>query len=145
MTHQRNAFGALIVDPDELPQRDRVDVMRRLAGQLQAADTCEARWLGRKVQEWLQAGGDLVEQLGLRPPRGSKATAQALIRNERRDLLLLRLSVACGGDRAALRVLSGLAPCPSSAVGIVAELRAIGAPKTDAAFSRARARASRDR
>jgi hypothetical protein len=99
----------------------------------------------RKAAKWLEAGGDLAEVLGLRPPKGSKATAQHLIRAEQRDRLLLRLSVACAGDRAALRVLAGQDRCPAGAQAIVAELQALGAPRTDAAFSRARARASRDR
>lgn len=145
MRHQRDAFNRLIVDPDELQQRDRVDVVRGLAGQLQAGDRIEARWLGRKLADWLQAGGDLADVLGLRPPKGSKTTAQRLIRAEQRDRLLLRLSLACGGDRAALRVLAGQDLCPAAAAGILAELQCLGLPKSTAAFHRARASVSRVR
>lgn len=139
MDHQRDAFGRLICDPDDLPLRDRVDVLRRLAGQLQASASREQRWMGRALLTWLQDGGDLAAVLGLRPPRGSKATAQRLINAETRARVLMRLSTVCGSDRAALRVLDGLAPCPGSAAPLVTELRRLGAPRSVAAFSRARA------
>lgn len=140
----RDAFGRLLVDPDDLPQRDRVDVLRRLAGGLQASANRESAWLGRKLSEWLHdgIGVDLVDALGLRPPKGSKATAQALVRTAQCDVLLLRLSTSCGGDRAAIRAIRGDG-CTPEAAEIVAQLRALKAPKTAAAFSRARARVSR--
>lgn len=139
-----DAFGRLLVDPDELDQAGRVDVVRSLAGQLQASPAVEMRWLGRVIVKWLQEGEDLVALLGLRPARGSRATAQRQQQLEPICRLLLRLSVACNGDRAASRVLRGQQACPAGAASLVAELNALKAPKSPAAFTRARQLVSRN-
>jgi hypothetical protein len=138
----RDAFGRLIADPATLDRRQRVDLLRRLSGALQASDDLGATWLGRTLATWLHDGGDLAAALGLRPPRGSRATAQRQVQIEQRDRLALRLSASVGGDRAALRVLQGMAPCPGSVSTVVAELRTLGAPTSAAGFTRARQRVS---
>jgi hypothetical protein len=139
----RDAFGRLVVDPDCLTLRELVDVVRRLSGELQAADGRELPWLGRGLARWLASGGDLAQVLGLRPARGSRLTATAIVAGDRRDRLLLRLSVAAGGDRAALRLLADATVCPRRLAALVAEVRAAGAPRSAAAFTRARQRVSR--
>lgn len=138
----RDAFGRLLVDPAELSQRDRIDVLRRLAGSLQADATREARWLGCALSEWIARGGDLAGLLGVRPQRGSHRTAQRIVRQEAADRALLRLAAAVGCDRAALRIVRGEAACPPMLRGIVDELRALGGPTGDGSVSRARGRVS---
>jgi len=142
----RNAFGQLVVAPERLTREQRVDVLRRLSGRLQAARDLETNWLGSVLTQWLSAGaGDLLDALGLRPPPGSKRTVQAILRGEQRDRAMLKLSVAAGGDRAALRILAGVAPCPPSARQLLDELCELGTPRSTAAFTRARRRVSRAR
>jgi hypothetical protein len=136
----RDAFGQLLVDPGTLTLLDRVQVLRALAGRLQADHDRGARWLGATLARWLQHGGDLHQQLGVRPARGSRATAQQLIRRERCDRLLVRLAAECGTDAAAVAALNG-SPCKPVPARLVAELRALGCPKSAAGISRARRRA----
>jgi len=123
----RDAFGRLVVDPSVLSHGDRVDVLRRLAGSLQAADDRETRWLGASIGQWLRDGGDLARALGLRPRRGSHRSAQYILATEHRDRLLVRLVSAVGQSRAA-RILSGAEPAPAAVVVLVEELQALRAP-----------------
>lgn len=138
----RNAFGDLLVDPDTLTQRERIDVVRRLAGRWQAAADRETAWFGRKVALWLSgpADGDLLRTLGLRPPAGSTLSAPALAARQRRDDALLQLSVAAGGDRRALRLFEAGAD-PGPCAELVALLQH-DPPGSAAAFTRARQRVS---
>lgn len=144
MDRFRDAFGRLLTPPERLQHAERVRLLRELAGRLQAADDLAQQWLGRGIGAWLRQGGDLAAVLAVRPPAGSRATPQALVRREAVDRLLLRLAHACDGDRQALRALRGEAEIPAGAVDLVSELRALRAPKSAAAISRARARVSRD-
>lgn len=137
-----DAFGRLIVDPDRLDLAGRVDCLRRAAGELQAGATFESRWLGRTIARWLTDGGDLEAVLGVRPPQGSKRTAQALVLAERRASALLQLAAALGGDAIALRVLRGLEACPDQHADLLAAARALGCPMTDRSIRRARTRHS---
>ena len=138
-TYTHDAFGRLIVDPDRLPHRERIAVLRGLVGRLKADESLEISWLARGIDGWLAHGGNLETTLGLKPPRGSHCTAHRLVRAEQCERLLLKLATECGSDRRALRVLNGLEPCPASAASMVAELNALGAPRSAAAISRARA------
>lgn len=138
----RNAFGDLLVDPDTLDQRKRIDVVRRLAGRWQAAADRETAWFGRKVSQWLHgpADGDLTAALGLRPPQGSRATAPAVMAQMRRDTVLLQLSTLAGGDLAALQALA--VETPTQWADLVAELAGFR-PASPSCFSKARERFSR--
>jgi hypothetical protein len=138
MNSARDAFGRLIVDPDELSYRERVDIARRLAGELQAENSIERRWFARNLTEALMSGRDLMASLGLRPPRGSRQTPAALIRAEQQDIALCRLSTAAGSDVSAARMLQGKEDVPARARAIVAELRAMGAPTSLRAIRRAK-------
>jgi hypothetical protein len=139
----RNAFGHLVTDPERLDMPGRVDCLRRLAGELQAARSFESRWLGRSLTTWMHRGGDLLDVLGVRPAQGSRTTAQALVERDAHDSALLRLSVAVGGDAKALRMLRGEIPCPALHAELLREAQ--GGPTSRAAFTRARRRASRHR
>lgn len=138
-------FGYLLVDPERLDLPGRVDVLRRLSGALQASNKREDQWLGRVLLQWLQHGGDLVERLGVRPPQGSRTTAQSIVLQARQDQVLLRLSAAMGGDARAIRVLRRQAPCPAAFDDLVHEAHGLSCPCSRAAFERARRRASRHR
>jgi hypothetical protein len=136
--------GRLLVDPAQLSRVERIDELRRLAGTLQGdgkPDPRASTWLGRAIGDWLHGGGDFAEHLGILPPRGSHATAQNLLRQEARDRLLLQLSVKCGGDTKALRILHGDCPVPPMLSELVESLR--GAPCSQTALNRARRRLSR--
>lgn len=142
ITPGRNAFGDLLVDPDTLTQRERIDVVRRLAGRWQAAADRETAWFGRKVSLWLHgpADGDLTTVLGLRPPQGSRATAPAVMAQVRRDTVLLQLSTLAGGDQAAMQVLA--IETPTQWAELVTELAGFR-PASPSCFSKARDRLSR--
>ena len=136
--------GRLLVDPAQLSRVERIDELRRLAGTLQGdgkPDPRAAAWLGAALGDWLHEGGDFAAYLGIRPTRGSHATASNLMRQEVRDRLLLRLSVKCGGDTKALRILRGDCPVPPMLDELVESLR--GAPCSRTALNRARRRLSR--
>lgn len=117
----RDAFGRLLIDPARLDFRSRVDCLRWLSGHLQAERDLEAQWLGSALRTWLDHGGDLIALLGIRPARGSRVTAQAIVREALHDVELLRAAVEAGSARAA------------------ATLIAAG-PHSPAAFSRAKKR-----
>jgi hypothetical protein len=123
----RNAFGHLLIRPEDLDFRGRVDCIRWLVGHLQAQPQAEVQWLGRTLRQWLEDGGDLAALLGVKPARGSRLTAQFLVRQARLDVDLLRAAIQAGSARKA------------------AELIAEG-PRSAAAFTRAskRRRVSRD-
>ena len=132
----RNAFGVLLTRPEQLDMPDRVDCLRRLAGQLQAAGTLEEQWLGRSLSRWLQAGGDLVDVLGLRPPAGSRRTAQAIVAAEIHEAALLRLAEAVGSDARAVRILRRQEACPPALTSLAEA--ANGGPCSRASFTRVR-------
>lgn len=141
----RDAFGRLIVDPNALSHRARIDVLRRVAGELQAANSREARWLGQQLIGWLHDGGDLAQRLGVRPTPGSRATPQATVRIAERDARIRRLVVAVGSQARAARILQGAEPAPARAAALAAELLEMGAPRSRRAIVRACARAGAGR
>jgi len=136
----RNAFGQLIGDPLALPREERIDELRRVAGRLQAANDPGSRWFGAVLLAWLHDGGDFADRLAVRPPRGSRRTHSALLRQGRQDVALLRLAAALGCDRLALRVLRGAAECPAEHALLLAEAQALRVPMGAHAISRARRR-----
>lgn len=139
----RNAFGRLLIDPGALDRRERIDELRRCAGQLQSGDPdpAVARWLGGRLLAWLHGGGKFERYVGIAAKRGSHATARRIIARERRDALLLRFAIECGCDRTAIAVLRGDTECPPAAVDALHELRRMGnVPKAHDAISRARRR-----
>lgn len=140
----RNAFGDLITPPDQLSRLDRIDALRRAAGTLQTDPRTELRWIGQCLTVWLEQGGPLDVVLGVRPEPGSHLTAQQRVRQAEIDSLLLRLSVECGGDTPALQALQG-ARCRFDLLPILDRLDRLKAPKSMAAFTRARKRSSRPR
>ncbi len=138
----RDAFGNLLTPPERLTRTERIDTLRGLAGRLLGDNRVDMQWLGRCLGQWLERGGGLDAVLGLRPERGSRATAQSRVRQVEIDSLLMRLSAACGGDSQARAVLKG-ARCRSDVQPIVDRLARLKAPKSKAAFTRARERSSR--
>jgi hypothetical protein len=131
-----NPFRDLVRDPDSMEYRERVDVVRRLAGRLQADGDRETAWFARRITEWLSgpSDGDLTAVLGLRPPAGNHHTPPAILAQEKRDIAMLELSIEAGGFRAALRVVqSGALPPQWSEL-------AEDPPKSVASFTRARKR-----
>lgn len=139
----RNPFGALVVSPARRPRHERIDILRMLAGRLQADPHVDLQWLGERLSTWLQRGGPLDAVLGVRAEQGSRATAQARVRQAEIDGLLLQLAVAVGGDCKALAILRAEHPCPASVRLIVDRLQALQAPTSKTAISRARRRVSR--
>lgn len=139
----RNPFGRLLVDPATLTRRERVSLMNRVAGRLTADGDPEMRWLGTNIAAWLRDGGRLDATLGVVPTQGSRATPQTVLRQTECDGLLLRLSVLAGGDRAALSVLRGQAPCPAGATDLVERLQRLQTPTSRDAIRRARQRSAR--
>lgn len=143
MQDHRNAFGDLIVEPSGLAQPERLELLRRAIGELQRgqiADRAVSQWLAQVLEEHVQDGADLARALGTKRARGNTMTPARIAAADHHADLLLRLSCACGGDRAAWRVLTGRAPCPARARPILADLQASPGPTSLAAFSRARAR-----
>lgn len=76
----RDPFGRLLTDPAQLPRHELVQLLKELAGRLQAHERREERWLGSALADWLLEGGDLARLLGVAAPRGSHHTPQALAR-----------------------------------------------------------------
>lgn len=142
-TPTRDAFNRLIVDPSALSQPERVDVLRRVAGSLQASTSRDEAWVGTILVRWLNRGGDLAALFGVRPRRGSRRTAQRIVREAASDRALVRLATVAGSDRRALRMLRGQDEAPASLQPLLAEARALGAPVGDGAVSRARRRVAR--
>lgn len=134
----RDAFGRLIVDPDSLGMPERVAALRRLASQLQAGHSMEAAWLGRSLVSWFRRGGTLEEVLGVRAPRGSHRTPQAILLAEQRAQALVRLAGALGADDLALSVLRGEVECPPERAEMLADARELGCPTSKSAITRAR-------
>ncbi|HWV08748.1 MAG TPA: hypothetical protein VN156_04345 [Pseudomonas sp.] len=137
-----NAFGDLLTNPAQLSRAERIDALRRVAGRLLAEDNREVRWLGECLGAWLQNGGELDAVIGVRPERGSRATAQAKVRQEEVDGLLLQLAVLAGTDRRALQIMRDELPCPTSMGDIVSRLKRLKAPTSDDAVTRARRRSA---
>ena len=135
-----NAFGDVLADPGQLSRAERIDLLRRQAGRLLADGNREARWVGERLQTWLASGGELDAVLGVRAPRGSRATPQERVRRDEVDSLLLRLSAQVGGDAKALELLRGQCPAPGHVADIVGRLQALKAPTSQDALSRARKR-----
>jgi hypothetical protein len=138
-----NPFSTLVVNPVRLPRHERIDILRALAGRFQADCHPDVQWLGERLSAWLQRGGALDGVLGVRAEQGSRATAQARVRQAEIDGLLLQLAVAVGGDCKALAILRAEHPCPASVRLIVDRLQALQAPTSKTAISRARRRVSR--
>ena len=134
----RDLFGRIQRRPEQLTQPQRVDVLRTLAGSLQADERADMRWLGTALATWLRCGGPLDAALGVKAPQGSRTTPQALVRRDEVARLLLDLSHELGSDAKAIRALRGHAPCTGTALDMVQRLQALGAPASKAAFTRAR-------
>lgn len=133
-----DGFGRLITSPAHLTLRERVDALRRVAGELLAARGVEQRWLGTVLVDWLQRGGALEEALGVKPQRGCRNRPETLVRQGETARMLVRLAVLLGSDVRAVRVLRGHEPVPPAAAELVGELRARRAPSSRQAFTRAR-------
>lgn len=142
MTAPRDAFGRLLVPIDELPREYKLEITLRAAGEMQALGG-EIASVGRAIARCAREGGDLNRALGLRPPRGSHATPQALARRSEINAALVRLAAAVGAPRAS-RILRSMEPVPRRVAPLVESLQALRAPTSEAAISRAR-RLSRDR
>jgi hypothetical protein len=137
-----NAFGSPVVPPSQLTQPERLELLRRAVGAMQRGqrlDRLTGQWLALVLAEHQRDGADLAKLLGTKRPRGNTMTPTRIAAADHHAALLLRLSVACGGDRAAVRVLAG-APCPAGATQILGELAESKGPRSLAAFTRARAR-----
>lgn len=135
----RNAFGGLVVDPRTLARADRVDELRRVAGRLQAASDPGSKWLGATLLDWLHRGGRFDDALEVRPERGSHRTVAGVLRQARQDQALLRLAVAVGCDRRALRILRG-GDCSGEHRDLRDAALALKVPTGPHAISRARRR-----
>lgn len=143
MTHRdphRDAFGRLVTSPEYLPREARINALREGAGRMLADRNPAVRWIGERLQAWLQTGGDFASVLEIRPEPGSRRTAAAIIRGTRVDELLIVLSNTVNGDARAAAILRGVLPCPGRARHLVDELHALRAPRSPRAISRARKR-----
>lgn len=139
-TAPRNAFGALLADPETLTRDERLAELRRVAGRLAADPDRGVRWLAAGLLAWTTRGVRLDEALGLLRPRGSRRSVTGLARQAARDEALLRLAAAVGCDRRALRVLRGAEPCPDAHRPLLAAARAAGVPTGANSVMRARHR-----
>lgn len=140
MQHEHlNPWGDPIADPAKLARAERLDVLRGAVASLKVGkiDRRTAAWLASVLDEHLQ-GADLAQLLGTKPVQGCTLTPARITAAEKHGALLLRLSAACGGDRAAVRVLAGKDACPARARPILAEIAESKGPRSLAAFSRAR-------
>jgi len=135
-----SAFGTPLVEPDALTLEERLHLLRANMGSWRFGriDPYAGRLLADGFDQFLQHGGDLARHLGLRPPKGSRATAQRIERLRERDALLVRLSVAVGTAARARRVLAGVEPCPKSARPLIEALKEHDVPRSRAAFTRAK-------
>lgn len=142
-----SAFGTPLVEPDELSPEERYRLLRAdlPAWQYGRCSAYVGRWLAGGIGAFLEHGGDLARHLGLRPPRGSTATAQRIERRRERDALLLRLSVVVGTAARAQRVLAGTESCPARARPLLDALKGHRVPTSRSAFSRAKKVASHRR
>ena len=118
--------------------RDRVRVGAKL-------NSWQRAWLSGAMDANLLEGVPLDVALGLRPPRGSRRTPRNVARLRERDALLLRLATQAGGPARALRILRGEAAPAAALRPVLDALREYPVPRSPAAFTRARARLSRDR
>ena len=137
----RNAFGRLIVDPDNLQHQEKLAAVSQLVAELLEGhpDMRTCQWLGRKLQNWMIRGGRLEQHLGLAPPPGSHATVRNIATKRRRDDALLRFANTVGNDRIARLVLRGDIPCPPEATDALQALQNFGkVPTSHDAISRAR-------
>jgi hypothetical protein len=140
MAEHFNPFGRPLVRPDQLTLEEKLRLLREdlprwafgninpyIGGML--ADGLEA---------FLRDGGDLARHLGLRPAKGSTATAGRIERRNERDALLVRLAAAAGSGARAHRILIGEEPCPKACKPVVDALKRYAVPKSRAAISRAK-------
>lgn len=137
-TVHRDAFGRLLSEPQDLPRVARIELLRGVAGRLQADADAAVRWLGVQLLVWLHNGGRFDEALEIRPKPGCRSTAARLIQQRRVHGAMLRLSIQVGTDARASRILRGQESCPDCAQSLVDELRALHAPTSTRAFARAR-------
>lgn len=113
----RNAFGRLLVSPDQLSREERLDEIARLAGSLMAGNPTDPKamqWLGLCLLDCLE-GKSLDERLGLKAPKGSHGTMANRQRQLKRDSLILRFANECGTDALAESVFQGKTKCPRHA------------------------------
>jgi hypothetical protein len=141
MTDPRfSPFGTPLVEFDQLTMDERVRLLRADMAGWQYGHC--SPYIGRSVaaafDAFLKDGGDLARHLGLRPPKGSTATAGRIERKRERDLLLVRLTVAAGTAAHAHRILTGEAACPKACRPLVDALKAYAVPRSKAAISRAK-------
>lgn len=124
----------------DLTRLERVHLLRRCAGRLQADTDPAVRWLGESLQVALQNGISLDDAVGIRPARGSKATAAQMIRREQNDIDICRL-VDMLGVVGTSRALRGEVSAPSELVTAVDRLHDQGVGTSPSAVSRAARRA----
>jgi hypothetical protein len=141
----RNAFGSFIVPPAELTLAERCELLADAVPALRFGqlNSYTATYLASALETWLTTGADLEQALGVRPPQGSHNGAARITQQRERDRSMLRLSVALGSDREALRVVRGERPCPSKLLPMLEQLRKYRMPASAAAWTRARQRVSR--
>jgi hypothetical protein len=141
MTDPRfSPFGMPLVPFDRLTLEEKVHLLRADMGSWQYG-RCSAyvgRMLADGLETFLRDGGDLARHLGLRPAKGSTATAGRIERRKERDALLVRLAVAAGSGARAHRILRGEEPCPKACKPVVDALKRYAVPKSRAAISRAK-------
>lgn len=147
MSPGRNAFGHFICPPGELTLAERIELLSDAVAGLRfgSLNTYTRHYIADALEHWLTTGADLEQALGVRPVRGSHSRPAALAQQRERDRLLLRLSVAVGSDRAALRVVQGVRSCPAKLVPLLEELKRHRLPESPAAWSRARKRVASHR
>lgn len=124
----------------DLSRAEKIALLRRCANRLQVDSDPAARWVGLTISDALRKGHSLDDALGVRPPKGSRATAQALLERESIDKDLAQLANALGLTVAA-SVLRGECEAPPVLTEIVDRLRESGAGLSSSAISRACSRA----
>lgn len=128
-----------------MPRERRLEVLNVATGVLLAHPRRELQWLGRALQQALAGEVEIDRALGLRPPRGSRLTPEAIARRLARDRALVHLGTVCGGDRAALAALRG-SPAPLPARSLVAAfVQRYEVPRDSTVVSKARRRVAAHR
>lgn len=140
-TRPADAFGRLLIRPDELGHVERIEALRGAAGRALASADPALHWVGRGLLAWLD-GHRVEDAFGVRPPRGSKRTVARLAAQRERDAALLRLASAAGSDRLALQWLRG-EPCPPEHEHLLDAAHRLGCPTGASAVSRARTASGR--
>lgn len=120
-----------------LTHLERVNLVRRCAGRLQADTDPATRWFGQQITLALATGRSLDEAIGIRPVRGSRATAAEIIRREQNDFDICRLVDELGVVSASKALRGQISDLKSDLAALQHRLQAEGVGNSPSAVSRA--------